>query len=135
MKTIRTSVFAISILAVLGSCGNKKEQEDFGKQTEEVVVSEEITNNHLLDEGKVLFEGKGTCIACHKTDTKLIGPSLVEISKIYKEKNASIVSFLKEEGEAIVDPSQYEVMKANFAITKAMSAEELQALEAYIFSF
>jgi cytochrome c551/c552 len=42
--------------------------------------------------------------------------------------------FFKGEGEPIVDPSQYEVMKTNFAITKAMSDEELKALEAYVYS-
>jgi cytochrome c len=45
-----------------------------------------------------------------------------------------MVSFLKQEAEPIVDPSQYEVMKTNFAITEEMSDEELIALEAYIFS-
>ncbi len=85
--------------------------------------------------GKNLFEGKGACTACHKPNAKIIGPSLVEISKIYKEKNASIVSFLKEESEPIVDPSQYEVMKTNFTITKTMSEEELKALEEYVMSF
>jgi cytochrome c len=38
----------------------------------------------------------------------------------------------KGEGEPIVDPSQYEVMKTNFAITKAMSDEELKARSLYI---
>ena len=45
-----------------------------------------------------------------------------------------MVTFLKGEGEPIVDPSQYEVMKTNFAVTKTMSDEELQALEAYVYS-
>lgn len=85
--------------------------------------------------GKKLFEGKGSCIACHKPNAKIIGPSLSEISKIYKAKNASIVSFLKEETEAIVDPTQYQIMKANLTITKTMTGDELKALEAYIFSF
>ncbi|MCZ8329718.1 MAG: c-type cytochrome [Flavobacterium sp.] len=85
--------------------------------------------------GEELFSGKGTCTACHLPDQKVIGPSITEIAKIYKEKNASIVSFLKEEAEPIVDPSQYEVMKANFAITKQMSDEELKALEDYMLSF
>lgn len=88
-----------------------------------------------MDQGKAIFEGKGACVACHKPNVKIIGPSLADISKIYKEKNASIVSFLKEESEPIVDPNQYEVMKTNFAITKTMSEEELKALEEYILSF
>ena len=45
------------------------------------------------------------------------------------------MSFLKEEGKPLIDPSQYEVMKANFAITKAMSDDDLKALEAYVLSF
>jgi cytochrome c len=45
-----------------------------------------------------------------------------------------MISFLKGEGKPIVDPSQYELMKANFAITKAMTEEELKALEAYVYS-
>ena len=85
--------------------------------------------------GQELFEGEGNCIACHKSDQKIIGPSLQEIAKIYKENKASIVLFLQEKSEPLIDPSQYEIMKTNFAITKSMSEEELKALEDYIFSF
>jgi cytochrome c len=85
--------------------------------------------------GQELFEGAGNCIACHKPDQKIIGPSLEEIAKIYKKKDGNIVAFLQEQSDPIVDPSQYEVMKTNFAITKSMSEEELQALEDYIYSF
>jgi cytochrome c len=85
--------------------------------------------------GEELFSGKGTCTACHLPHQKVIGPSIAEIAKTYKEKNGSIVAFLKEEAEPIVDPSQYETMKTNFAITKKMSDEELKALEEYILSF
>ena len=64
----------------------------------------------------------------------MIGPSITAISKIYKDKKASIALFLKGEGEPLVDPSQYEIMKANFAITKSMTDEELDALETYMLS-
>ncbi|MCU0351889.1 MAG: c-type cytochrome [Flavobacterium sp.] len=117
-------------LVLLMSCGKEKEKEFFGKQE-----TSEITENPLVTKGKELFEGKGTCVACHKPDVKVIGPSISEIAKIYKEKNANMVKFLKGEGEPIVDPSQYEVMKTNFSITKNMTDEELQALEAYFYSF
>ena len=117
-------------LVLLMSCGKEKEKEFFGKQE-----TSEITENSLVTKGKELFEGKGTCVACHKPDVKVIGPSISEIAKIYKEKNANMVKFLKGEGEPIVDPSQYEVMKTNFSITKNMTEEELQALEAYFYSF
>lgn len=129
MKTYIKFIIAMTILLVFASCGDKKAKEEFGNSTEE------IAETPLLEQGKTIFEEKGTCTACHKPNVKVVGPSLADISKTYKEKKASIVSFLKGEGEAIVDPSQYEVMKANFAITKSMSEEELKALETYITSF
>ncbi len=108
------------------SCKNNN-QENFGKPS----------NNETTKKisGQELFEGEGNCIACHKPDQKIIGPSLQDIAKIYKEKNASIVLFLKEESEPIIDPSQYDIMKTNFAITKSMSDDQLKALEDYIYSF
>ena len=131
-------VFSLAIL-VLASCGGKKEEEPFGKskEVESVSVTEESVKdvNPLVEEGQKLFEGKGTCSACHQPENKVIGPSLKEISKIYTEKNGNIITFLKGETEPIVDPSQFEVMKANFAITKNMTDEELASLEAYIKSF
>ena len=115
----------LSLVLLSVSC--KKENEDnFGQPKSDTI--EKIS-------GQVLFENKGNCIACHQPNQKIIGPSLEEISRIYKEKNASIVSFLKEESEPIVDPSQYEVMKTNFAITKSMTNEELKAIEDYIHTF
>ena len=85
--------------------------------------------------GQELFEGKGMCASCHKADIKTVGPSIKDIAKIYKEKGVSIADFINDKGEPLVDPSQYEIMKANFVITKAMSAEERKALEIYMMSF
>jgi cytochrome c len=65
----------------------------------------------------------------------VIGPSIQEIAKIYREKGASIAAFINEEGAPLVDPSQYEIMKTNFAVTKAMSEEERKALEVYMMHF
>ena len=45
-----------------------------------------------------------------------------------------MVTFLKGESEAIVDPSQFAVMQANLTLTKTFSDKELQGLEAYIHS-
>ena len=118
-KLLLTTVFLQFI-----SCQNKVE-----KPTTSVTK----TVDKVL--GKELFEGEGNCIACHKPNQKVIGPSLQEISKIYKAQKGSIVSFLQGQSDPIVDPSQYDIMKANFAITKSMSDEELKALEAYIHSF
>jgi len=139
MKTFYKPFAIATIVLIFASCGDKKAKDDFGKSTDGVTTTEtvvdKVAENPLLAEGKALFEGKGTCNTCHKPNEKVIGPSIAEISKIYKEQNASIVSFLKEEGKPIVDPSQYEVMRTNFAITKKMSDDELKALEAYMLSY
>ena len=136
MKLIFKS-FAVFTLAIsLTNCGEKKETDAYGNPVEEKTeVVTETTVDPLLAKGQELFEGKGTCTACHKPDTKVIGPAIKDIAKIYKEKGASIASFINEESDAIVDPSQYETMKANFVITKAMTAEERKALEVYMMSF
>lgn len=114
----------IIILFCLFSCKSKEDKSETSADETATKIS-----------GQELFEGEGNCIACHKSDQKIIGPSLQEIAKIYKDNKASIVLFLQEKSEPIIDPSQYEIMKTNFAITKSMSEEELKALEDYIFSF
>lgn len=131
-------VLILAIAFVAFSC-KKQEAEPAEKQaapeaTEAASegMAEEVQTPEQL--GKQIFEGKGTCISCHKTDVKLIGPSLQDIAKIYKEKNGSIVSFLQEKSEAIVDPKQYPLMKPNIVLTKTMTEEELKGLEAYIYS-
>ena len=124
MKKI--ALIAIFVLAL--SC-KKESQEPFGKPVEGAT---EVQTPEAL--GKEIFEGKGNCVACHQVDQKIVGPSIKEIAKIYKDKNGNMVGFLKGESEAIVDPSQFEVMKANLEITKAFSEDELKALEAYIYS-
>ena len=136
MKQILKSIVVFALAISVTNCGDKKETDKYGNEVEEnTETTTETSVDPLLAKGQELFEGKGTCTACHKPDTKVIGPSIKEIAKIYKEKGASIAAFINEEGEPIVDPTQYETMKTNFAITKAMSAEERKALEVYMMSF
>ena len=119
-------------MLILVSCKKDGSEESFGKPE---TTNETTTETQKPEDlGKEIFNGKGACIACHKPDVKLVGPSLQDIAKIYKDKNGDMVTFLKGEGEPIVDPTQYAVMKANFAITKTFSDEELKALEAYVYS-
>lgn len=137
MKHIFKSLGVFALAITLANCGEKKETDAYGNPIEEkteTTTETETTVDPLFAKGQELFEGKGTCTACHKPDTKVIGPSINEIAKIYKEKGASIAAFINEEGEPIVDPTQYETMKTNFAITKAMTAEERKALEIYMMS-
>jgi len=119
-------ILLLLLVITFASCKKEAEPTEIQPQHDETAVAVS---------GEELFSGKGTCTACHLPDQKVIGPSIAEIAKTYKEKNGSIVAFLKEEAEPIVDPSQYETMKTNFAITKKMSDEELKALEEYILSF
>jgi cytochrome c len=121
-------IFLVSVLVFI-SC-KKESEESFGKATIEATTEVQKPE----DLGKEIFHGKGACVACHKPDVKLVGPSLQDIAKIYKDKNGDMVTFLKGEGEAIVDPTQYAVMKPNLELTKTFSEEELKALEAYVFS-
>lgn len=121
------------VFMMLFSCQNKKD-EPFG--TDSKAVSE-VTDNSVeakIKLGEELFNGVGLCHTCHKPDQKIIGPSIKEIATIYKEQNADMVDFLRENAKPIVDPTQYEVMKTNFAVTKSMSDEELQAIELYMHS-
>jgi cytochrome c len=121
------NIFLMSVLVLFFIGCQKSTKENFGKPTE-------VASNQKVEKGKELFFGVGMCHTCHKTDQKIIGPSILEIVKIYQEKNASIVSFLQGNRQPIVAPEQYEIMKANLAITKKMSLEELEALEAYMLS-
>jgi cytochrome c len=127
-KLLLTLSIGISIF----SCGEKKETDAMGNPINQAETSVNQTPKEL---GKELFEGKGMCATCHKADQKIVGPSIKDISKIYTEKGASIADFINDKGEPLVDPSQYEIMKANFVITKAMSADERKALEIYMMSF
>ena len=118
----------LACLIFIVSC-KKESTEPFGQPNP---IQETLTTEQL---GKNLFEGKGNCAACHQPNQKIIGPSIQEIATVYKSHNGNISSFLKEDAKPIVDPTQYEVMKTNFTITKAMTSKELMALETYIYSY
>lgn len=125
-------IVAFAVLAFVSCKKEEKTPIDNSQiSTEESAVSAVKTPEEL---GKEIFEGKGNCTSCHQVDQKVIGPSIHEIAKIYKTKNADIVNFLKGNGEPIVDPSQFAVMKTNFPVTQAMSDDELKAIETYIYS-
>ena len=160
MRSIKTSkshfmkkiIFSILTLSLLVSCGEAKKTKtpEASPVKSEVVKATKIeeTNNNIASKetsntqekgdavaGKKLYTDKG-CVACHQEQTKLIGPAVKDIAKIYKEQNADIVTFLKGNGKAIVDtdPGQVAVMKANFAVTKTLSDKQLKDIEAYILS-
>jgi len=127
------NVLLLSAVLAFASC--KKEATETVQDTTESYSeghAAEVKTPEAL--GKQIFEGKGNCTSCHQLDQKVIGPSIQDIAKIYKDKKGDMVAFLKGNGEPIVDPSQFAVMQTNFPVTKAMSDEELQAIEAYMYS-
>ena len=117
--------FLLIAFCFLISC--KKEATNSSDSKPEIVQSKGAL-------GKEIFEGKGNCAACHQMNEKTIGPSIKTIAEIYQQKNGNLIDFLKYDAEPIVDPSQYQVMQTNFSITKAMTDNELQALEAYLYA-
>ncbi|MBP1222226.1 c-type cytochrome [Flavobacterium sp. 1355] len=127
-------ILFLSAVLALASC--KKETSETPVQNTTETYSEGESAKAATPEalGKEIFEGKGNCTSCHQVDQKVIGPSIQEIAKTYKDKKGDIVTFLKGNAEPIVDPSQFAVMKTNFPVTQAMSDEELKAIETYIYS-
>jgi cytochrome c len=117
----------LTIVLLLTSCVNKK-------QKEEPLYPESKNPDSEVASGKELFEDVGNCASCHLPDRKVIGPSVQEIADIYKSADADMVAFLRGQSDPIVDPTQYEVMKTNFAITRKMSDAELKAIEEYMYS-
>jgi cytochrome c len=127
-------VLFLSAVLAFASCKKEATEAPVENTTETYSEGESAEAKTPEALGKQIFEGKGNCIACHQVDQKVIGPSIQEIGKTYKDKKGDIVTFLKGNAEPIVDPSQFAVMKTNFGITKEMSDEELKAIEAYIYS-
>lgn len=137
MKNSLKLLLMLTFAIIVTNCGKKTETDALGNPVEPAFESSanvEAIVDPIVVKGQELFEGKGTCITCHKPDVKVVGPSIKDIAKIYKENDASIAAFINGEGKPLVDSSQYEIMKANFVITKAMSAEDRKALEAYMMS-
>lgn len=125
-------VLFLSAVLAFASC--KKEVSESTDQTTEAYSEGESAKAATPEAlGKEIFEGRGNCTSCHQTDQKVIGPSIQEIAKIYKDKKGDIPTFLKGNADPIVDPSQFSVMQTNFAVTKTMSDEELKAIETYIY--
>ena len=139
------SLLLLSVLISITSCGEKKEDTKADKvtiqsQTEKKetpkVEASEKDEATVIAEGKKLFKDK-TCFTCHMPKEAGIGPSIVDINKIYAENNYNVVGFLKGELEPIVDtdPGQVAVMKANIdGFVKDLNDSELEAIQAYMLS-
>ncbi|MFW0736696.1 MULTISPECIES: c-type cytochrome [unclassified Flavobacterium] len=127
-------ILFLSAVLAFASCKKETVEAPVENTTEAYSEGETAKAKTPVEFGKQIFEGQGNCFSCHQPDKKVIGPSIQEIAKIYKDKNGDIITFLKGNAEPIVDPSQFAVMKTNFPVTQAMSDEELKAIETYIYS-
>ena len=136
----------VGVLISLTGCGDKKADKEPQKITiqsntekkkeKPAEASTDGENAELIAKGKKLFKDK-TCFTCHMPTEKGIGPSIVDINKIYSENNADIVAFLKGEIKPIVDtdPGQVAVMQANIdGFVKDLTDDELNALKVYMLS-
>lgn len=132
MKILNFS-FVLIISLMFLSCAKKQPTDAMGNPINSSDInSEKQTANNLVSMGEELFNGKGVCNTCHKPNQKTVGPSIKEIVEAYEKNNASIAQFINGELEPIIDASQFEIMKANFVITKAMTPQEREAIEAYM---
>jgi cytochrome c len=128
---MRLFIFLIVIL-VLNSCNT-------GKKTDEVIEKgvperSELSKDSKIFLGNRLFSEK-TCVTCHSLTKKKVGPSVVDIMAVYKEKNATIEAFLKGNSKPIVDTtsSQVAIMQANIdGFLKKVTDEELNAIAIYM---
>lgn len=119
----------------LFACKGEPKTETSNEAAVEVAEGETANFTPSQKLGKEIFEVKGLCSTCHKPDQKMAGPSLEEIARVYKEKGGNMVAFLEGKSNPLVDPSQYEIMKANILVTKNYPDEELVALQDYIMTF
>ncbi|MDT8413136.1 MAG: c-type cytochrome [Vicingaceae bacterium] len=140
MKKVTLNVLTVTLmfgLATIVACGSSEEAKETAKEAvkeaTEIVeeVKEEITEATIS--GEQVFTSKG-CVACHQLENKTVGPSLKDIATAYDGNKEGLIAFLKEEGEAIVDPAQAAVMQPQLAVTKALPADELEAITDYMLS-
>lgn len=142
MKKLVLSVLSFGII-FFASCGGNDSAtvetetpavEETAPAEEEIIAEEETTaEGGDVEAGKDFFASSG-CVACHQVDVKTVGPSLKEISAAYADNKDGLTAFLKEEGEAIIDPAQAAVMQPQLALTKALPANELNNVVDYILS-
>ncbi len=128
---MRFFIFLIVVLA-LNSCNTEKKTDKVLEK--EVPERGELSKDSKIFLGNRLFSEK-TCITCHSNNEIKIGPSVVDIMAVYKEKNASIEAFLKGNSKPIVDTtsSQIAIMQDNIdGFLKKVTDEELNAITIYM---
>jgi len=127
----KVTFLAMSLALIMSTSCSSSSEETTETTTNEVAPVEEKIEVAEAISGKDLYTAKG-CVACHQVETKTVGPSIKDIAAAYDGNKDGLIAFLKEEAEAIVDPAQAAIMKPQLATTKALPAEELNAIVDYI---
>jgi len=130
MKNIFIVILSVAFVAT--SCQSDKKPDKKPEKEKIVIGGKKKSTSPEFDAGEKLFKGKGNCYSCHRVGKKSIGPSVVEIMKIYKEENGDIIGFLRQKKDPIVDPDNYAVMKTNFIRLEKFTDEELKSIELYM---
>jgi cytochrome c len=125
-------IILLTILLTFNSC-NSEEKTDKASETRSIERGE-LSKDSKVFLGNRLFSEK-TCITCHALEGKKIGPSVVDIMRIYNENNANIEEFLRGKSGAIVDTneSQIAIMQANIeGFLTEVTDEEINAISFYM---
>ncbi|MGB0805429.1 MAG: c-type cytochrome [Salibacteraceae bacterium] len=132
---MKTFIPLLSIIFLIG-CASVESTENEAPVAQENNSAKrpELSLDSKIFFGNRLFSEK-TCITCHLVDKKKVGPSVVDIVRVYKENNASIEDFLKGNSKPIVetDSSQVAIMQANIdGFLKKVTDEEINAISTYM---
>jgi len=100
-------LFTVLVTAFYGYVGQLvPQQETYPPQNTE--VSENLTTSEMVDVGREIFDGKGTCIACHTIGSSEAGrfPDLAGIgaSSASKKEGLSDVEYL---AESLYEPDEF----------------------------
>lgn len=90
MKTVYSVFSIVAIVLLMGACGSKEtktEKEDFG--TPDETSSAETSGADAIAQGEALVKASD-CKTCHTRDTKLVGPSHMDVAKKYEFTKANV---------------------------------------------
>jgi cytochrome c len=90
MKTVFSIFSIVAIVLIIAACGSKEtktEGEDFGTPDES--SSAETSGGDVIAQGEALVKASD-CKTCHAKDTKLVGPSHMDVAKKYDFTKANV---------------------------------------------
>jgi cytochrome c len=91
---MKNLVLAFAIISITISCGNKKEKTNEDFISTDAVVEETQSENPEI--GKAFKKGEeliaaSDCLACHKVDEKVVGPSYQDVANKYAAKDEAML--------------------------------------------